>query len=153
RDRIAYVRVASGVFERGMQVTNVRTGRGFSTKYAHQLFGRERDTVERAYPGDIVGLVNAGDLHIGDTVTTGAKFLYPPIPTFAPEHFRVGRNMDTSRYKQFRRGSPSSTKRAWSRCCAIPTGESRSRSWRRWGRCSTTSPSTASRTSSGRRSN
>lgn len=104
RDRIAYVRVASGVFERGMQVTNVRTGRGFSTKYAHQLFGRERDTVERAYPGDIVGLVNAGDLHIGDTVTTGAKFLYPPIPTFAPEHFRVGRNMDTSRYKQFRRG-------------------------------------------------
>jgi len=104
RDRIAYVRVASGVFERGMQVTNVRTGRGFSTKYAHQLFGRERDTVERAYPGDIVGLVNAGDLHIGDTVTTGAKFLYPPIPTCAPEHFRVGRNMDTSRYKQFRRG-------------------------------------------------
>src|SRR5690554_184732 len=104
RDRIAYVRVASGVFERGMQVTNVRTGRGFSTKYAHQLFGRERDTVEQAYPGDIVGLVNAGDLHIGDTVTTGAKFLYPPIPTCAPEHFRVGRNMDTSRYKQFRRG-------------------------------------------------
>ena len=104
RDRIAYVRVASGVFERGMQVTNVRTGRSFSTKYAHQIFGRERDTVERAFPGDIVGLVNAGDLHIGDTVTTGAKFLYPPIPTFAPEHFRVGRNMDTARYKQFRRG-------------------------------------------------
>ncbi|HEX2154720.1 MAG TPA: peptide chain release factor 3 [Acidimicrobiia bacterium] len=104
RDRIAYVRVASGEFDRGMQVTNVRTDRSFTTKYAHQVFGRDRDTVDRAYPGDVVGLVNAGDLHIGDTVTTGTSFRYPPIPTFAPEHFRVGRNMDTSRYKQFRRG-------------------------------------------------
>ncbi|HJR92710.1 MAG TPA: peptide chain release factor 3 [Acidimicrobiia bacterium] len=104
RDRIAYVRVASGEFERGMQVTNARTGRTFSTKYAHQVFGRERDTVDRAYPGDVIGLVNAGDLHIGDTVTTGGSFRFPPIPTFAPEHFRVGRNMDTGRYKQFRRG-------------------------------------------------
>lgn len=104
RDRIAYVRIASGQFERGMQVTNVRTERSFSTKYAHQVFGRDRDTVDVAYPGDVVGLVNAGDLHIGDTVTTGATFMYPPIPTFAPEHFQVGRNMDTGRYKQFRRG-------------------------------------------------
>lgn len=104
RDRIAYVRVGTGEFERGMQLTNVRTERSFSTKYAHQVFGRDRDTVDRAYPGDVIGLVNAGDLHIGDTVTTGATFRYPPIPTFAPEHFRVGRNMDTGRYKQFRRG-------------------------------------------------
>lgn len=104
RDRIAYVRVASGRFERGMQITNVRTDRAFSTKYAHQVFGRDRGTVDLAYPGDVVGLVNAGDLHIGDTVTTGASFRYPPIPTFAPEHFRVGRNLDTARYKQFRRG-------------------------------------------------
>jgi peptide chain release factor 3 len=104
RDRIAYVRIASGEFERGMQMTNVRTERAFSTKYAHQVFGRDRDTVDLAYPGDVIGLVNAGDLNIGDTVTTGALFRYPPIPTFAPEHFRVGRNMDTSRYKQFRRG-------------------------------------------------
>jgi peptide chain release factor 3 len=104
RDRIAYVRIASGEFDRGMQLTNVRTERTFSTKYAHQVFGRDRDTVDVAYPGDVIGLVNAGDLHIGDTVTTGALFRYPPIPTFAPEHFRVGRNMDTGRYKQFRRG-------------------------------------------------
>lgn len=104
RDRIAYVRIASGEFERGMQMTNVRTERSFSTKYAHQIFGRDRDTVDLAYPGDVIGLVNAGDLNIGDTVTTGAPFRFPPIPTFAPEHFRVGRNMDTSRYKQFRRG-------------------------------------------------
>lgn len=104
RDRIAYVRVCTGEFDRGMAVTNVRTGRTLSTKYAHQVFGRDRDTVEQAYPGDIVGLVNAGDLRIGDTLTTGESFRYPPIPSFAPEHFRVGRNMDTNRYKQFRRG-------------------------------------------------
>ncbi len=104
RDRIAYVRVATGRFERGMQIANARTQRSFSTKYAHQVFGRDRDTVDVAYPGDVIGLVNAGDLHIGDTVTTGPAFHYPPIPTFAPEHFRVGRNMDTARYKQFRRG-------------------------------------------------
>ncbi|CAN5793081.1 peptide chain release factor 3 [soil metagenome] len=104
RDRIAYVRVASGQFERGMTLTNVRTERAFSTKYAHQVFGRDRETVDTAYPGDVVGLVNAGDLRIGDTVTSGATFLYPPIPSFAPEHFRVGRNLDTARYKQFRRG-------------------------------------------------
>ncbi|MGA7269990.1 MAG: peptide chain release factor 3 [Acidimicrobiia bacterium] len=104
RDRIAYVRIASGEFQRGMTLTNVRTQRAFSTKYAHQVFGRDRDTVDVAFPGDVVGLVNAGDLNIGDTVTTGSSFRFPPIPTFAPEHFKVGRNMDTSRYKQFRRG-------------------------------------------------
>ncbi len=104
RDRIAYVRVATGEFERGMTLTNVRTERTFSTKYAHQVFGRDRSTVDTAYPGDVIGLVNATDLRIGDTVTRGAGFLYPPIPSFAPEHFRVGRNLDTARYKQFRRG-------------------------------------------------
>ena len=104
RDRIAYVRICTGSFDRGMQMRNVRTGRTFSTKYAHQVFGRDRDTVDEAYPGDVIGLVNAGDLRIGDTVTVDGSFLYPPIPSFAPEHFRVGRNMDSGRYKQFRRG-------------------------------------------------
>ncbi len=71
RDRIAFVRVCSGVFERGMMLTHVATGRPFATKYAHSLLGRERTSVERAYPGDVVGLVNAGALHPGDTLTEG----------------------------------------------------------------------------------
>ena len=104
RDRVAFVRVASGEFERGMTVVNSRTGRQLGTKYAHQVFGRDRDTVERAHPGDVVGIVNPGDVRIGDTLTTGRTFSYPPIPTFAPEHFMTARNLDTSRYKQFRRG-------------------------------------------------
>jgi peptide chain release factor 3 len=104
RDRIAYMRVCSGRFERGMTLTNNRTGRRFSTKYAHQLFGRDRETVDVAYPGDIVGLVNASELKIGDSLSLEGGVEFPPIPTFAPEHFRIARNNDTSRYKQFRNG-------------------------------------------------
>jgi peptide chain release factor 3 len=104
RDRIAYLRICSGRFDRGMTLTNHRTGRSFSTKYAHQLFGRERDTVDVAFPGDIVGLVNATDLKIGDSLSVDGKVQFPPIPTFAPEHFQIARNLDTTRYKQFRKG-------------------------------------------------
>ena len=104
RDRIAYIRINSGEFERGIQLTNHRSGRSFTAKFAHQLFGRDRDTVETAHPGDIVGLISSGDLQIGDTLSASGKVQYPPIPTFAPEHFMKAMNLDTSRYKQFRRG-------------------------------------------------
>jgi peptide chain release factor 3 len=104
RDRIAFMRVCSGRFERGMTLINHRTGRGFSTKHAHQVFGRDRETVDVAFPGDVVGLVNANDLRIGDSLSVDGKAQYPPIPTFAPEHFRIARNLDTARYKQFRKG-------------------------------------------------
>jgi len=104
RDRVAYLRICSGAFERGMTLTSGRTGRTLTTKYAHQVFGRERDTVETAFPGDIVGLVNANELLIGDTVSVGGEVRFPPIPTFAPEFFRTARNLDTGRYKQFRKG-------------------------------------------------
>ncbi|MFP4552794.1 MAG: peptide chain release factor 3 [Actinomycetota bacterium] len=104
RDHIAYMRVCSGEFERGMNLVNHRTGKTFATKYAHQVFGNDRQTVDTAYPGDVVGLVNASDLRIGDSLSVGGDAQYPPIPTFAPEHFRIARNLDTARYKQFRKG-------------------------------------------------
>jgi peptide chain release factor 3 len=104
RDRVAYLRVCSGRFDRGMTLVNHRTGRPLSTKYANQLFGRERDTLDIAYPGDVVGLVNAGDLRIGDTLSEDGTVAFTPIPTFTPEHFMVARNLDAGRYKQFRRG-------------------------------------------------
>jgi peptide chain release factor 3 len=104
RDRIAFMRICSGRFERGMALTNHRTGRTFSTKYAHQVFGRDRETVDVAFPGDVVGLVNATELRIGDSLSVDGVVEFPPIPTFAPEHFRVARNLDTARYKQFRKG-------------------------------------------------
>ncbi|MEX2555964.1 MAG: peptide chain release factor 3 [Actinomycetota bacterium] len=104
RDRIAFVRVCSGRFQRGMTATIARTGRPFALKYAHQVRGRDRETLDEAYPGDIIGLVNATELSLGDTLYVDRPVSFPPIPTFAPEHFAVARNRDTSRYKQFRRG-------------------------------------------------
>jgi peptide chain release factor 3 len=104
RDRLAYIRICSGVFERGMVVTNASTGRPFATKYAQQVFGRDRETIETAWPGDVVGLVNAAALGVGDTLYVDRPVTYPPVTTFAPEHFAVARVADTSKYKQFRKG-------------------------------------------------
>jgi peptide chain release factor 3 len=104
RDHIAFLRVCSGRFERGMTLVNHRTGQPFATKYAHQLFGKERQTIDVSYPGDIVGLVNASGLRIGDSLSSRGDAHFPSIPTFAPEHFRIARNLDTARYKQFRKG-------------------------------------------------
>ncbi|GAB3191044.1 peptide chain release factor 3 [Nesterenkonia suensis] len=104
RDRLAFVRVCSGVFRRGMTVTSARTGRPFSMKYAHLAFGRTRDVVDVAYPGDVVGIVNASALRIGDTLFEAEPVEFPPLPRFAPEHFAVARPADMGRMKQFRRG-------------------------------------------------
>jgi peptide chain release factor 3 len=104
RDRLAYARVVSGTFERGMVVTHAGTGRPFATKFAQAVFGRETTSVESAEPGDIIGLVNAQALRVGDTVYVGDPIEYPPVPSFAPEHFVTASAGDVGRYKQFRRG-------------------------------------------------
>ena len=104
RDRIAFFRVCSGRFERGMVVTHGPTGKPFATKYAHQVFGQERETLEEAFPGDVVGLVNATDVRVGDSLYLDEPVEFPRIPSFAPEHFAVARVRDTGRFKQFRRG-------------------------------------------------
>lgn len=103
RDSLAFMRIVSGEFDRGMQVTHAQSGRSFSTKYALTVFGRTRSTVETAYPGDIVGLVNAGSLAPGDTIYEGNKVQFPPMPQFAPEHFRTLRAKSLGKYKQFRK--------------------------------------------------
>ncbi|CAN5757976.1 peptide chain release factor 3 [soil metagenome] len=104
RDRIAFLRVASGRFERGMTATNARTGRPITMRFAHELFGRDRTTVDDAVAGDIVGIVNATGVLVGDTLFDGPPVAFPPIPTFAPERFVTVRNLDTARYKRFRAG-------------------------------------------------
>jgi len=104
RDRLAYVRVCSGRFERGMQVHHERTGRTMALRHAHQPFGQERLPLEEAFPGDVIGLVNASGLRPGDAISAGDPVRFPPMPRFAPEHFAVVRSRDSSRYKQFRRG-------------------------------------------------
>lgn len=103
RDKLAFMRIVSGRFERGMQVTHTQSGRSFSTKYALTVFGRDRTTVEDAYPGDIVGLVNAGSLAPGDTIYAGRRVQFAPMPQFAPENFRTLRAKSLGKYKQFRK--------------------------------------------------
>ena len=104
RDRVAFVRVCSGRFERGMVLTHAATGRPFATKYAQSMFGQDRETVDVAYPGDVIGLVNATALRPGDTLFASAAVEFPPIPSFAPEHFAVVRCKEAGKSKQFRRG-------------------------------------------------
>ena len=104
RDRTAFFRVCSGKFERGMVVTHQATGKPLATKYAHTAFGTERETLDEAWPGDIVGLVNANEVRIGDTLWQEDKVEFPGIPSFAPQHFAIARVTDTSRFKQFRKG-------------------------------------------------
>jgi peptide chain release factor 3 len=108
RDRIAFARICSGRFDRGMSVTNARTSRDLTTKYATTAFGPDRETVEEAFPGDVVGLVNAAGLQLGDTLYeagfAGSKVEFPPIPRFSPEVFATARPIDNGRFKQFRRG-------------------------------------------------
>ncbi|MFC9998844.1 peptide chain release factor 3 [Nocardia sp. NPDC127526] len=103
RDRLAFMRIVSGEFERGMVVTHAQTGRPFATKYALTVFGRERSTVDTAYPGDVVGLVNATALAPGHTLFVDKKVQFPPIPSFAPEHFATLRAQSQGKYKQFRK--------------------------------------------------
>ncbi|GGO92931.1 peptide chain release factor 3 [Nocardioides phosphati] len=104
RDRLAYARVVSGTFERGMVVTHAPTGRPFATKFAQTMFGREATSVETAEPGDIIGLVNAQALRVGDTMYVGKPIDYPGVPSFAPEHFMTATAADIGKFKQFRKG-------------------------------------------------
>jgi peptide chain release factor 3 len=109
RDHVAFVRVCSGRFERGMVLTHGPTGRPFATKYAASVFGAERDTIDEAWPGDVIGLVNASGLRVGDTLYAGSPggpsgVTFPPIPAFPPELIATAHPKDLSRSKQFKRG-------------------------------------------------
>jgi len=104
RDRIAFLRVCSGRFERGMTVTHGPTGRAVTTKYAHSVQGSERETVEEAWPGDVIGLVNAQGFKAGDAVFVDQAVQWKPMPAFAPSFFWTARPVDVGRFKQFRSG-------------------------------------------------
>ena len=104
RDRIAFIRVCSGRFDKDMTVKHARTGKEIRLSRPQKLFAQQRETVETAYPGDIVGLVNPGTFQIGDTVCTGKTLQFEGIPSFSPEHFSWLRNPNPSRFKQFNKG-------------------------------------------------
>ena len=104
RDRIAFVRVCSGKFERDMSVTHSRSAKKVRLSSSHKLFGNERETVDEAFPGDVIGLVGHDGFGIGDTLTTDPSISYKEIPRFTPEAFSYLHNPNTAKYKQFRQG-------------------------------------------------
>ena len=104
RDRLAFMRITSGVFEKDMAVQHARLGREVRMTRPHRLFARERETIERAYPGDVIGFVNPGLFQIGDAVSSGAPVEFDRIPRFAPEHFATLRAKQVTRQKQFQKG-------------------------------------------------
>lgn len=87
RDRVAFVRICSGRFERGMKVHHMRLDREVRLAFSNQFVAQERATVDEAFAGDIVGVNDTGNFQIGDTITTGPKILFEEIPKFPPEMF------------------------------------------------------------------
>ena len=105
RDRIAFMRICSGKFEKGMEVTHVQGGRKIKLSQPQQMMAQSREIIDEAYAGDIIGVFDPGIFSIGDTLCApGKKFQFDPIPTFAPEHFERIRSVDTMKRKQFLKG-------------------------------------------------
>jgi peptide chain release factor 3 len=104
RDRIAFLRVCSGHFERGMKLFHVRSGKEIRANQVVSFLSQRRDTVEDAWPGDIIGLLNHGSIDIGDTFTEGEELNFLGIPYFAPELFQGVTLRDPLKGKQLQKG-------------------------------------------------
>ena len=105
RDRMAFIRVCSGTFRKGMKVGHSRMKKSITLTSGQSLFAQDRESVIEAFPGDVIGIHNPGTLAIGDTLFTGSKrIVYPGIPSFSPEKFAYIRNPNPSTYKKFQKG-------------------------------------------------
>ncbi len=104
RDRIAFLRVCSGSYQPGMKARHVRLGRDIKIADALTFMAAEREHVEAAYPGDIIGLHNHGTIRIGDTFTQGEELTFTGVPDFAPELFRRARLRDPLKMKALQKG-------------------------------------------------
>lgn len=104
RDRVAFVRICSGRFARGMTVTHVRTGKRINLAQPQQFFGQGREIIDEAYPGDIIGIFDPGLFRIGDSLCENGNFAFEELPQFSPEHFARVAVKSTLKYKQFHKG-------------------------------------------------
>jgi len=104
RDRVAFLRICTGKFERDMEVVIARSGKRLRIPRALRIFGQDRQTMDEAFPGDIIGVVCPGEFQLGDTLCHGSTLHFEPLPQFSPEFFAVLDCPDTSRRKQFDRG-------------------------------------------------
>ncbi|MBU7320765.1 peptide chain release factor 3 [Paenibacillus oleatilyticus] len=104
RDRIAFLRICSGKFERGMSVKHVRVGKDIKLAQPQQFLAQDRDIVEDAYPGDIIGLFDPGIFRIGDSLCQGGGLEFDELPTFSPELFSKVTVKNALKHKQFQKG-------------------------------------------------
>jgi peptide chain release factor 3 len=104
RDRVAFLRICSGYFERGMRLKISRNGKEIRTNNALSFLSQRRDILDEAFPGDIIGIPNHGLLQLGDTLTEGEKLQFTGLPFFAPEIFKLVETADPLRTKQLREG-------------------------------------------------
>ncbi|MGK7914880.1 MAG: peptide chain release factor 3 [Prochloraceae cyanobacterium] len=104
RDRVAFIRVCTGKFEKDMTVTHARSGKTVRLSRPQKLFAQDRQSIEVAYAGDVIGLNNPGVFAIGDTIYQGKKLEYEGIPCFSPEIFAYLKNPNPSKFKQFQKG-------------------------------------------------
>lgn len=104
RDRIAFMRICSGKFEKGMEVYHVQGDKKMRLTQPQQMMAQDREIIDEAYAGDIMGIFDPGIFSIGDTLCTGNKIRFEGIPTFAPEHFALVGQKDTLKRKQFIKG-------------------------------------------------
>ncbi len=104
RDRLAFVKIVSGKFERNTPYLHVRQGKNFKFSSPNAFFADKKAIVDVSYPGDIVGLHDTGNFKIGDTLTEGEELHYKGIPSFSPEHFRYINNDDPMKSKQLYKG-------------------------------------------------
>ncbi len=104
RDRVAFIRIVSGVFERDMSVLNTRTGKRIRLSNSQRLFAKERETIDQAYAGDVVGIVGNHDFLMGDTLADKPEIHFDEIPRFTPECFAFLHNTSPGKFKRFREG-------------------------------------------------
>ena len=104
RDRLAFVKVVSGMFERNKPYLHVRHGKNLKFSSPNAFFAEKKEIVDISYPGDIVGLHDTGNFKIGDTLTEGEVLNYRGVPSFSPEHFRYINNADPMKTKQLEKG-------------------------------------------------
>jgi peptide chain release factor 3 len=104
RDQIAFLRVCSGVFARDMKVLHPRSGKVIRMSNSRKMFARERETVNEAFPGDVIGLVGHPEFGIGDTLTEDPAIAYDPLPQFAAECFAYLHHSSPAQFKRFRAG-------------------------------------------------
>ena len=143
RDRLAFMRICSGKFKRDTEYYHMQSGKKLRLSQPQQMMAAEREIVEEAYAGDIIGVFDPGLFAIGDTITVpGKKFKFSGIPTFEPEHFMRVSPKDTMKRKQFIKGTEQIAQEGAIQTSKIPAQAWRRSSWAWWAPCNSMCSST-----------